>query len=163
MKRIALLCLCLLLTVSVLTGCGKEFPEGKILQFGDMALTLPGDFIDLSGEGIDADADFLYGRKTLVVKGAAELKSQLQEMTLEEYTALVISGNKLEVTPIAFGKGYTFTYEKTVGGESYTYVTATFEGNTNFWLFQLYGPTKDLQENQPEIDMILSGITPDKK
>ena len=163
MKRIALLVLCLILAAGTLAGCKDNFPEGKNLRFSDMQLTLPGDFADLSNEGIEADADFIYGRKTLVVTGAAEDKSKLQEMTLEEYTALVISGNKLEATPVACGKGYQFTYEKPIGGEQYTYVTATFEGNNNFWLFQFYGPTKDLQENQPEIDMILSGITPDMK
>ena len=163
MKRIALLILCLLLPVSLLAGCGDDFPEGKTLTYSDMQLTLPGDFIDLSAEGIDADADFLYGRKTLIVKGAAEDKSKLQEMTLEEYTSAVIAGNRLQCTPQAFGKGYQFTYETAVGDEKYTYVTATFEGNSNFWLFQFYCPTADLQENQPEIDMILSGITPDKE
>ena len=163
MKRIVLLALCLLLTVGVFTGCGDEFPEGKTLHFSDMELTLPGDFMDLSQEGISADADFLYVRKTLIVKGAAEDKSKLQKMTLEEYTALVISGNKLQATPVAFRKGYQFTYEKAVSGENYTYITATFEGNNNFWLFQFYCPTEDLQAHQPEIDMILSGINPDKK
>ncbi len=163
MKRIALIALCLLMAVSLLTGCGDSYPEGKTITFADMQLTLPGDFMDLSQEGIDADADFLYGRRSLIVKGAAEDKSKLQKMTLEEYTALVISGNKLQASPVSNGKGYVFSYEKAVGEEMYTYVTATFEGKDNFWLFQFYCPTKDLQENQPEIDMILSGITPDKE
>ena len=157
------LCLVLaicLLGACLLTGCGDQFPEGKTLVFEDLRLTLPGDFVDLSAEGIDADADFLYGRKTLIVKGAAEDKSQLQEMTLEGYTSAIISGNGLKTTPEVFGKGYTFTYETQSG---YTYVTATFEGKSNFWLFQFYCPTADLQENQPEIDIILSGIQPDKE
>lgn len=152
-----------LLVVCLLSGCGDSYPEGKTLTFSDLQLTLPGDFMDLSGEGIDADADFLYGRKTLIVKGAAEEKASLQAMSLEDYTAAVISGNKLQTSPQAFGKGYQFTYQSAVGDEMYTYVTATFEGNTHFWLFQFYCPTADLQENQPEIDIILSGIQPDKE
>ena len=152
-----------LLVACLLTGCGDSYPEGKTLEFEDLRMTLPGDFIDLSGEGIDADADFLYGRKTLIVKGAAEKKAQLQDMTLEGYTSAIITGNGLKATPVVSGKGYVFTYETAVGDQNYTYVTATFEGTTNFWLFQFYCPTADLQENQPEIDMILSGITPDKK
>ena len=163
MKRFALWALCLVMAVSLLSGCGDEFPEGKVLQFADLQLTLPGDFMDLSNEGIGADADFIYGRKTLIVTGAAEDKSKLQEMTLEEYTALVISGNNLTATPVAYGKGYQFTYETAVGGEMYRYVTATFEGKNNFWLFQFYCPLADVEANQPEIDMILSGITPEKK
>ena len=160
--------LCLLLAACLLvgcllTGCGDQYPEGNTLSFADLQLTLPGDFIDLSGENIDADADFLYGRKTLIVTGAAEDKAKLQEMTLEEYTALVISGNQLEATPTAYGKGYQFTYEKLVSDQMYTYVTATFEGTHNFWLFQFYCPTADLAENMPEIEIILSGIQPDNQ
>ena len=83
MKRILLPVLCLILAAGTLVGCKDNFPEGKILTFSDMQLTLPGDFADLSNEGIEADADFIYGRKTLVVTGAAEDKSKLQEMTLE--------------------------------------------------------------------------------
>lgn len=163
MKQKAVAALCLLVALCLLGGCAVGYPEGKTLRFADMQLTLPGDFIDLSAEGIDADADFLYGRKTLIVKGAAEDKSQLQKMTLEEYTALVISGNQLKTIPQVLGKGYQFTYERLVGNEMYTYITATFEGSTNFWLFQFYCPTADLQENRPEIDMILSGIQPDRE
>ncbi len=162
MKRLALL-LCLLMIVSLLGGCNDSYPAGKTLHFADLQLTLPGDFMDLSAEGIDADADFLYGRNTLIVKGAAEDKSKLQTMTLEEYTALLISGNGLKTTPEVFGKGYVFSYQKAVGTEDYTYITATFEGNSNFWLFQFYCPTADLEKNQPEIDMILSGIQPKNK
>ncbi len=163
MKRIALIALCLVMAACLLTGCDDGYPQGKTLAYTDLQLTLPGDFIDLSAEGVDTDADFLYGRKTLIVKGAAEEKAKLQKMTLEEYTALVISGNQLEATPTAYGKGYQFTYERLVGDEPYSYVTATFEGKTNFWLFQFYCPTADLQEHQPEINMILSGIAPDRE
>ncbi len=155
MKRVcAFVCLLLFL----LSGCNDGYPEGKNLTFADLQLTLPGDFMDLSEEDIDADADFLYGRKTLIVKGAAEDKTKLQEMTLEQYTSLVISGNQLKTTPEVYGKGYTFSYEKTVNGETYTYITATFAGTDNFWLLQFYCPGKDLEENRPEIDMILAGL-----
>ena len=155
-----ILAVCLLFAVCFFTGCDDGYPEGITLTFSDLQLTLPGDFMDLAGEGIDADADFIYGRKTLIVTGAAEDKSLLQEMTLENYTSLVISGNALETIPTALGKGYTFTYTREVGGEEYTYITATYEGSANFWLFQFYCPTGSLAENQPEIDMILSGIQP---
>ena len=161
MKRIALLSLCLLMAVCLLTGCNDDYPEGITLEFADLQLTLPGDFIDLSEEGVDADADFLYGRKTLIVKGAAEDKKRLLEMNLEQYTQQVIGGNQLKTTPEVFGKGYVFTYQKTANEKEFTYITATFESNDNFWLFQFYCPSEDLEENRPEIDIILSGIQPE--
>ncbi len=162
MKRLTLLSLSLLMVCCLLTGCDDGYPEGKTLTFSDLQLTLPGDFIDLSGENIGADADFIYGRKTLIVTGAAEDKTKLQKMTLEEYTSLVISGNQLQTSPQSLGMGYQFSYERLVGVEKYTYITVTFEGKDNFWLFQFYCPTADLQEYRPEIDIILSGIAPDR-
>ena len=41
---------------------------------------------------------------------------------------------------------------------AYTYTAATFEADTYFWILQFYGPTADLQENQPEIDIILESL-----
>ena len=150
--------LCLLLLICLLTGCNDGYPEGKTLTFADLQLTLPGDFMDLSGESYAEDAVFLYGRKTLVVQGLSEQKADLQEMTLAQYTALVISGNQVEAAPVPMGDGYVFTYDAPVGDTVYTYTTATVEGQTNFWILQFYCPKENLAENQPEIDIILEGL-----
>ena len=148
---------CLLVVLCLLTGCADGYPEGIKIQCKDIQLTLPGDFIDLSDEGI-GDGDFLYGRNTLIFTGFAEEKATLQEMTLDEYTGYVISGNKLTCTPTVYGDGYLFSYEATVDGAPYTYVTATGEGINNFWTFQFYCPSEDLEENKAEIDIILQGL-----
>ena len=157
------LCLVLavcLLTVCILTGCADQYPEGQILSFEDLQVTLPGDFINLNSEASGQDAGFLYGRNTLIVKGMREAKTSLQEMTLEQYTAAIISGNRLSCTPTRSGSGYLFTYEKTVEGTPYTYVTAAYEGSANFWILQFYCPSENLTENQPEIEIIMEGIAP---
>ena len=155
-----LLALCLALTL-VFTGCVTD-PVGVAVDHGDITLILPADFMDLSGESFAAGMDFLYGRNSLIVKGLSEKKSALQAMTLAEYTAYVISGNKITCSPVVFGDGYLFTYETAIGQTLYTYTTATYEGQDNFWIFQFYCPTIDLAENQPEIDIILEGIQPKK-
>ena len=159
MKRHLLAPICLLVILCLLCGCSK-YPDGQTFTYGDLRITLPGDFMDLSGEGIDPDADFLYGRNTLVVKGMAEKKAALQEMTLEAYTALVIQGNDLSCEPSASGSGYLFTYAAPVADTMYTYTTATFEGADSFWILQFYCPSANIGENQPEIDIILEGIQP---
>ena len=157
------LCLVLavcLLTVCILTGCADQYPEGQILSFEDLQVTLPGDFINLSSENIEQESVFLYGRNTLIIKGMCEPKNSLQEMTLEQYTTAIINGNQLTCTPVPSGSGYLFTYEKTVQGTLYSYITAAFEGTSNFWILQFYCPSENLTENQPEIDIILEGIAP---
>lgn len=152
------LCACLLVLVCLLGGCTD--PVGRAVTHKDLTLILPGDFLDLSGESAAEGADFLYGRYTLVFKGLAESKSHLQDMTLEAYTAYVISGNQLTCSPTAFGAGYIFTYEASVGDTVYSYTIATYEAQENFWILQFYCPKDKLEENQPEIDIILQGIQP---
>ena len=154
-KRTAILCLCLALCL--LAGCAK-YPLGITVTCKDLQVTVPGDFVNLSEDSYAQDADFLYGWNTLVFMGLAEDKSKLQEMTLEAYTSLVISGNGRDCTPQACGDGYLFTYEAAVSDTLYTYTTATFEGPSNFWILQFYCPSKNLEENQPEINIILESI-----
>ena len=149
---------CLLALVCVLSGCSD--PVGKAIDHKDITLILPADFLDLSGESYAVDADFLYGRNSLVFKGLSENKAALQKMTLAQYTGYVISGNGLSCSPVVFGDGYLFTYEAPIGDTVYSYTTATYEGQENFWIFQFYCPKVDLAENQPEIDIILEGIQP---
>ena len=155
---------CVLVLMCLLTGCldKSKYPDGIAIDCEDMVLTLPGDFVDLSGEDYAKDANFMYGWKSLVVMGTAEKKDSLKAMTLAEYTDTVIRGNELTCTATQSGNGYLFTYEKPLDGTTYTYTVATFEGTTNFWILQFYGPKENLQENQPEIDIILEGVQPKK-
>ncbi len=153
--------LCLAVVLCLLGGCSD--PVGITDVYEDLKLTLPGDFINLSEESFAGDADFLYGKDTLIVMGLAEKKAGLKKMTLEEYTAYVVSANKRHSTPEAFGDGYVFSYEATVVDTPYTYTVATYEGEVNFWILQFYCPSHKLSVNQPEIDIILESIQPNGK
>ena len=157
MKRRIFACL---LVVVLLAGCSD--PVGYAVTHKDLTLILPADFLDLSGEDYAQSADFLYGRHALVFKGLAEKKSTLKAKTLQEYTDQVISANKKTATPKASGAGYVFTYDATVDNAVYSYTVATYEAQENFWILQFYCPKDTLAENQPEIDIILEGIQPQK-
>ena len=151
---------CALVLVCFLTGCANDdqYPTGIRKEFQDITLAFPGDFSDLSAEEVAKDADFMFGRKTLVVKGLKENKETVQAASLAAYTQQLIRTNGLSCTADPNGDGYLFTYEKELNGTTYSYTTATFEGAINFWILQFYGPKDDLQENQPEIDIILESL-----
>ena len=155
MKRRIFACL---LVVFLLAGCSD--PVGRAVEHKDLTVILPADFLDIPGESYAEDADFLYGRHSLVFKGLAEKKTDLKVKTLQEYTDNVIATNKKTATPKASGAGYVFTYEAVVGDTVYSYTVATYEGQENFWILQFYCPKENLAENQPEIDIILEGIQP---
>ena len=154
MKRRIFACL---LVVLLLAGCSD--PVGRAETHKDLTLILPADFIEL--ENADG-ADFLYGRHSLVFKGLSESKKSLKAMTLQEYTESVIAANKKDTQPKASGAGFVFTYEADVADTVYTYTVATYEAQENFWILQFYCPKDTLTENQPEIDIILEGIQPQK-
>ena len=152
------ICLVLLICLCLLAGCSD--PVGYAKTHKDLTLILPADFLDLSQESYAEDADFLYGRHSLVFKGLAESKASLKAMTLQEYTDTVVSANQKTATPEVSGAGYIFTYEANIGGTVYAYTVATYEAQENFWILQFYCPKDTLAENQPEIDIILEGIQP---
>ena len=156
MKRRALSLLCVALCLCLLAGCAD--PVGKTVVCKDLSITFAADYIDLSTESYARDADLFYGRGTLIVMALAETKADLQKMTLEEYTAHVIRGNGLDCTPVAYGAGYRFSYLAPVGDSTYAYTIATAETESNFWIFQFYCPSANLEENQPEIRIILESI-----
>ena len=131
------------------------------MVFDDLQLTLPGDFIDLSEEAYAQDADFLYGRNTLIVKGMAEKKAGLKKMTLAEYTDLMITGNELDCSATVGSNGYRFVYRAAVGERSYTYYSATFEGKENFWSVQCYCPSEDFAKHQSAMEEMLNSVTTD--
>lgn len=156
MKRLALL---LIAAVLLLGGCSD--PVGMPLACKDIQLTIPADFIDLSGEDYAKNSDFYFGRKTLIFHGLSEYKAIfLEEMSLEEYTAHVIEANELTCSAEANGSGYLFSYEAPIGDTTYTYITATYEGADYFWILQFYCPTANLAENQAEIQIILESLQP---
>ncbi len=146
---------CLVLALCLLGGCGKD---GVSVTCKDLTLTLPNDFMDLSSEGYAGDADLFYGCKTLIVKGLAEEKAGLVDMTLEQFTGYVITSNKLSCTPAPTEYGFVFTYEAAVGEKSYSYTTATFDGEENFWILQFYCPSENAAEHTAAIDTILKSI-----
>jgi len=145
----------LVVALCLLVGCGKKDSSITCL---DLTLTLPADFMDLSDESYAGDADLYYGRKTLIVKGLAEKKADLVEMTLEDFTGYVLSSNALTCTPQATEYGFVFTYEAAVGEKAYTYTTATTETAEHFWILQCYCPSKNAQEHKADIEAILNSI-----
>lgn len=157
MKRYMTAFLSVMLALFMLAGCAEN-PMLDTIAHEDILLTLPIDFLDLSQESFAKDADFLYGYDSLIVMGMAEKKSALQEMTLEQYTDLVISGNKLTDAPKKDGDRYLFTYEMPVGDGVYTYEVATFEGSTHFWIVQCYCPKADYNKHEISIAAILGSI-----
>ena len=154
MKRIFPIIASVLLLLGMLTGCGR-----KAFTCGDLQIDIPGDFIELSQPDTDGEnKDFLFGRDTLIVKGMAEKKSGLKQMSLQEYTDLMITGNELDCSATVGRNGYRFVYRAEVGESTYTYFSATFEGKDNFWSVQCYCPSEDFAKHQQTMEALLDSV-----
>ena len=157
--------LCLFLAVGLLVGCSapETPPKDEPIVCKDLALVLPGDFQQMDSQNPDplVSAIFLFGKDTLTLKGVSVLRegdAQLMEMTLEQYTAQVISENNLSCAPEKVANGYRFTYESQADGM--TYVCLTVDTAARFWTVQCYCPKKDFSKYADRITAVMDSVKP---
>ena len=157
--------LCLFLAVSLLAGCSapETPPKDEPIVCTDLALVLPGDFSHMDSGSPDPfiNASFLFGKDTLMLKGVSVLRegdAALMEMTLEQYTAQVISENNLSCAPEKVANGYRFTYESQADGK--TYVCLTVNTAARFWTVQCYCPKADYSKYADRITAVLDTVKP---
>ena len=155
MRRIGIV-LCLLIILSSAGGCTARRTQVEVCD--GLTLSLPRDFEDLSNASYAKDADFLFGMDTLILMGLSEEKAALTDMTLADYTQLVIQGNGLNCTPEKTDYGYVFSYEAPVKDTVYTYAVATLQCGDHFWILQFYCPSVEYPEHEKMIEEILESV-----
>ena len=150
-------CLCL-----GLCACGQKDVASVSHTFEDLTISLPENFIDLSGEDFATGLAFLQGLDPIAVNGLREEKAVFAqyglELDLERYAKLVIMANNLSVQPQETDGILSFTYEATTEGVSYTYVVTVWETEAAFWTVQAYCPTADYSEVHDQMWEILSSV-----
>ena len=153
MKRLISGLFALLLSL-LLVGCAGAMPEQTVVC-GDLAITLPANFVDLSAESYGKDLSLVYGMNELIVtagrEDAAALKAQLPHIDALEYARLVVSTNALDAQVQLEEEIPTFTYTMGTGEESFTYLVAVFASEENFWLVQCFCPTEAFDQNRDEM------------
>ena len=149
MKRITAVILALLMITACFSGC--ELTKEKAFTKDGLTITLPGHFQDLSGQDYAQGMSFLYGFGNVAVMGIREQKAGLEaymsELTLENYGKLMISTNGLSCQLTQKDDLLTFVYEVENSGTSYTYLSAVFESDSDFWTVQSYCTTATYAKN----------------
>lgn len=153
MRRI----LCVIAIVCLLGGCASR--ADGVYTCKDLTLSLPGDFEDLSEEPYGQDTDFLLGQDKLIIMGLAEKKTDLPQLSLKDYTDLVLQGNNLTCKAQETANGYLFSYEAPVDGEVYAYEAVTLESSDHFWVIQCYCPAEHYRMLEPLIAGILANVS----
>ena len=144
MKRFLGLFAVFLLTAALSTGCaGSE--QKKTFTCGELSITLPANYKDLSQQDYATDFDFLFGLPTEAVLGFKQARTPLEanrpNLTAKDYAQLFIDAAELPCTITEADGLITFTYTATVDGMEVTYLCSALMSDVNFWLIQFYCPS----------------------
>lgn len=157
-KRYFALVLLLCLTLTVFSGCftGKD----KEFSKAGMTITLTDRFAEKNLASQTAYYESLSAIVT-VLKEEFSLVAGFENYTLNQYTAAVLTQNKLQSTiNKPEGKSYySFSYEKTVNGKDFYYFATTFKASDAFWLIQFACVTSDKDKYQADFEKWADSVT----
>lgn len=127
----------LIIAVFSIAGCGLFDASPKDFEKAGMKITLTDDFYEKS---MLSQTAYYESQKAIVValKEEFTMADGLSEWTLDHYTSVTMSGNKLQAeTHQRFEKDYMyFSYEKSVSGKDFYYLATTHKSGDAFWLIQ---------------------------
>ena len=152
----------LALVVGLLCGCSNLI-ESQTITEGELSITLPGTFLDLSEQAPVAGIEFLYGFGETAVLAIKEDKAMLLElvpgMDAMQYAQLFVESNALTGTVEEVDGIPSFTYTAASGGTQITYLCGVFESSTHFWVVQAYCDSQDFADNQQALWSYLASVT----
>ena len=160
MKKSIKVIVALLLVCALFAGCGVLCDQERTCE--DLTITIPGHFLDMSDQDYAKGMNFLYGFNDIAVVGIRETKESLAfydaDLTLEEYGALVMQGNGLDGDMELKEGLYTFEYEASNAGQTFTYLGAVFEGEEAFWIVQAYCLSDEYEQHQADMMKWLKSV-----
>lgn len=142
----AVLALCLLFC-----GCNTLQKE-QTVSCGELVLTLPASYMNLSDQDYAAGFSLVYGYENEAVLAIHESRTSLEDyypdINAEKYAYLFVETNGLDSQVGKLGELVTFTYTATVSETELTYLCGVFMSDENFWCVQFYCPTEGFEDNQ---------------
>ena len=152
----AVLALCLLF-------CGCEgLQQEQTVSCGELVLTLPASYVDLSDQDYAAGFSFVYGFENEAVLAISESRAPLEEyypdINAEKYAMRLVEVNKYDCQVGKLGELVTFTYTATADEAELTYLCGVFMGAENFWCVQFYCPAEAFESNQSKFMSYLQKI-----
>lgn len=165
MNRLAGFFAAVLLLSALFTGCSGGEKE-KTFTCGELSITLPAAYEDLSGQEYAADYDFLYGSSSKAVLGFTQSRASLEEkipgITAKLYAQMFMEAVQLPGTVTEQDGLVTFTYTANASGTEVTYLCSAFMSQTNFWIVQFYCPSIDYGKNEADFLRYLRSVTVQK-
>lgn len=162
MKKPLAVLVVLVCIIGILCGCDSVLPD-QTVTCEELTITLPGHYIDLSGEDYAAGLALLYGFNDTAITAIKEDKASLQalipDMDAQQYAELFVASNSLLDTVEVVDGIPTFQYCLDAGDTSVTYLCGVFESDSNFWVIQAYCPTTGFAESQEALWGYITTVT----
>ncbi|MBE7090301.1 MAG: hypothetical protein E7363_00055 [Clostridiales bacterium] len=156
LKKALLLFITLALLTCSLTSCLA--PKPKTFTVADeLRITLTEAFSEKELVGQTA----MFQSLDVIVTVLLEEKELIQrDLSVEEYAALVCSGNGLTDSTVKIKDTHAaFSYEKTVSGKDYTYFAKCFKSEKGYWLVQFACFTSAVDKHKENIDTWTASIS----
>lgn len=136
MRKRGVLALLLAVVIIVSAGCDLLGAKEQVFSKEGLTLTLTSRFKEADYE----DYTVSYESPTVLVLALREAKSDFinDQMNLDEYGELLIEANDLD-SSLEHRDGLTcltYTYTDDSSDETFTYFTAIYEGDEDFWVVQ---------------------------
>ncbi|MBR4109466.1 MAG: hypothetical protein IKK41_04030 [Oscillospiraceae bacterium] len=146
--------LCAVLALCLLLGGCDALQKKQTVTCGELVLTLPASYVDLSDQDYAAGFSFVYGFENEAVLAISESRAALEayypDINAEKYAMLFVETNGLDSQVGKLGELVTFTYTANAEETELSYLCGVFMSGENFWCVQFYCPTEAFGNNQAE-------------
>lgn len=156
MKRLLTAALALILLSScLLCGCSLFEASPKTFSKAGMSITLTDRFSEKEYVSFTSVYDSQYVAVFVLKEEFSLLEdaglSVGRNSTAEAYANLIIQLNNLNVAPEEKDGFLTYTYQKDVNGDNYTYYAFVFKSEDAFWTFQFTTKTDQFEDQESNI------------
>ena len=135
-KNILRIAAMVLVMAILLCACGEK---DQTFSNNGLIMNMPANYERITGQDVSGFT-FAMGNNKSICVGLKEDKATFEaygyNLTLDEYTDLVIQANGLSTSVKYEGGIPTFTFVSVVDGQNFKYLAATFEARDAFWLIQ---------------------------
>ena len=144
--------LCGVLALCLLFCSCSGSAKDQTVECGELQLTIPNTYQNLSDQDYAAGFALLYGFENEAVLAINESRAALEpyypNINAEKYAQLLVETNQYDCQVGKLGELVTITHAETVENQELTYLCGVFMSDANFWCVQFYCPTEDFGDNE---------------
>ncbi len=162
MKRYLGSALALVLVVALLCGCTQLLPD-QTVACGELTITIPGVFLDLSSQAFASEFEMVYGlgdqAVSILKEPVSDLTPYYPDIDAQAYAKLAVESNGLDSGVEMVDNIPTFTYTAEAEDMDFTYLVGVFQSDTYFYMVQCYCYSENFEKNEASMWEQITSVT----